>query len=196
MKSFARAKTRLGNLSPAERVELAESFFDHVVSLLGQSRELGGILVATNGDDVAALASHRNCSVLRDTVGRPEPGLSGVVDAALTHLATAGAGAAVVLMADLPTLAGDDIDRLITAMRQYDVVLAPDRHERGTNALGLDLPSRMPTCFGREDSFSCHLGRSWQHQLRVWVERSPGLAFDVDVPADYRELFPRHKSSS
>jgi 2-phospho-L-lactate guanylyltransferase len=181
-KSFARAKSRLsGSLGEAERAALARSMLDHVLAVLGACPEIAGVMVVTDGDDVAEAARARGAVVVRDA---ERPPLGAIVDAALIELRARGAEAALVLMSDLPELAVADVRALVAPIRANDVVAAPDLREEGTNALGLRPPDRMRTSFGTRDSFARHLRAAEASGLRVGVHRSEGLGFDVDEPGD------------
>ncbi len=194
-KSFAGAKSRLYHLSPQSRAALAQALFERVIAILEASDQLAGILVATNGDGVAAQARQRGCEVICDPV-RPDDRdsnsgqLARVVDAALSSLHHRHVRAALVIMADLPLLTVDDITDLVTAMRRGEVVIAPDRNDMGTNALGLVPTLAMPTCFGHEDSFLRHCVAATERGLSIRVQRSPGLGFDVDLPTRHRAMGP------
>lgn len=192
VKSFALAKSRLDHLAGPTRAELARSFFEHVLTAIIGSGRIDRILVATNGDDVAQLARERGCSVIRDsrdTVAAPRGRLGDIVDRALGHIA--GDHPVLILMADLPAVTSAEIAELAGAAVEHDVVIAPDRREMGTNALGLSSPRAMATCFGHEDSFLRHLQRARDHGLRAHIQRDPGLALDIDVPGDHRALISR-----
>jgi 2-phospho-L-lactate guanylyltransferase len=185
-KSFTRAKSRLaGSLGAAERADLARSMLEHVLAVLASCAEIAGVMVVTDGDDVADLARARGAVAVRDAA---HPPLGAIVDAALAELRARNAGAALVLMSDLPELAAADVRRLVTRMAEVDVVAAPDLQGEGTNALGLTPPDRLATSFGVGDSFARHLRAAEAAGLRVGVERSAGLGFDVDEPADLERL--------
>jgi 2-phospho-L-lactate guanylyltransferase len=87
-------------------------------------------------------------------------------------------------MSDLPRLAVADVDRLVALLDEAPLVLSPDRHEEGTNALALAPPARMRTCFGGGDSFRRHCDRALAEGVRYAVHRSEGVARDVDSAAD------------
>jgi 2-phospho-L-lactate guanylyltransferase len=185
-KSFARAKSRLAErLDDAERAGLARAMFEHVLVTLRGCGTIGGVLVVTDGDDVAEVAEARGAAVVRDVGGPP---LGAIVDAALLDLRGRGAEAALVIMSDLPELAATEVDDLVQKMHDADLVLAPDLRDEGTNALGIHPPDRVPTAFGTHDSFVRHRRLAEEAGLRVHVHRSPGLGFDVDEPADLARL--------
>lgn len=192
VKAFAHAKSRLeAVLDPQERQDFARALFTHVLEQVQGCRGVDGVLVLTNGDDVAALAREHRAEVLHDDPSWAEHGhaaghLGRVVDAGMTHLAARGVGAALVLMADLPHLTRVDIEHLAERARTHAMVIAPDRQERGTNALALSPPDRMRTCFGHADSTPRHLARAAELGLSVSIYRSPATALDIDRPLDLR----------
>lgn len=190
-KSFARAKSRLGvALDDDRRGEIARAMFEHVVGSVRACSAIGGVLVATDGDDVAC-ACGDGVTILRDhadDAGR----LGAVIDRALVTLAERGATTAVVIMGDLPQLAVSDLVALLAALDTADIALAPDRAEWGTNALALRLPTSMPTAFGHSDSFARHLAAARRHGLATSVVRTPTLAYDVDAASD---LLPMRRAS-
>ena len=166
VKSFERAKSRLGpTLSPERRRALARSMFLHV----GRTVEplVDGVLVATDGDDVAMLAAGLGFDVLRDD---GPARLARIVDRALGSLA-GRVDTALVLMSDLPELSRHDVRAVLA-----EPCIAPDRHDLGTNAL--HVPIGASTSFGHADSFLRH------RALGLPVVRRPGLAQDVDSPSD------------
>jgi 2-phospho-L-lactate guanylyltransferase len=199
-KSFARAKSRLsGLLGEQERTSLAREMLEHVLEVLSGAAEIAGVMVVTDGDDVAGVARARGAVAVRDavTMGDPQrvpqtppasPPLGSIVDAALAELSARKAGAALVLMSDLPRLTAGDVRALVEQMAEADVVAAPDLRGEGTNALGVTPPDAFRTSFGTRDSFARHLRAAEAAGLRVGVHRSFGLAFDVDEPADLESL--------
>jgi 2-phospho-L-lactate guanylyltransferase len=187
-KRFGRAKTRLATaLLPAARRDLARELCRRALSACSGSGALAGTLVATDGDDVCALAARQRVAVLRDReLGRPA--LAHVVDAALAELRARGATHALVIMADLPHIEARDVRELLALLRQGDVVIAPDALRRGTSALGLriDLPFR--SAFGHADSLQRHLREAERIGARARMLYNPRLAFDVDGPEDLARL--------
>jgi 2-phospho-L-lactate/phosphoenolpyruvate guanylyltransferase len=184
-KSLLQGKSRLRPvLGDEDRVRFAQRLLEHVLDVLGACA-LDGVLVATGGDDVAALAALRGVHVLRD---RGDGSLADVVDRALAEVASRGAASALVLMADLPRIEPADVGALLAALDDHDVALVQDHLGHHTNALALAPPTAMSTCFGRADSFAAHGAAALAAGLRTVVVESPRIAFDVDVPADHQEL--------
>lgn len=185
-KSFGRAKSRLEDaLDAPARAALARSLLEHVLDAVAACDAVADVLVVTDGDDVALLAHERGLRCVRDP---GEPPLRLAVDLGLDAAFAGPAGPALVLMADLPWLSPSDVSGLLAALDRADVVLGPDAQHLGTNALALGPGVRMPTAFGRADSFAEHVARATALGLRVRLHESPGVAFDVDTPADLRAM--------
>jgi 2-phospho-L-lactate guanylyltransferase len=94
----------------------------------------------------------------------------------------------LILPADLPLVASADIDNLLR--RDAPVVIAPDRHGTGTNALMVRLDA-----FGEPFTFQFGEGSFGKHQdeaHRLGVDAvtavSLGTSFDLDTPEDLVEL--------
>ncbi|MEZ4268969.1 MAG: 2-phospho-L-lactate guanylyltransferase [Myxococcota bacterium] len=180
VRRFTEAKSRLAPaLSPPARAKLARQLFDHVLDTIDAQGQFAGVLVATDGNDVARAAEARGAAVLRDG---PPQGLGTVIDRGLARLATDGAARALVLMGDLPLLTPADLDAALEAMARHAVVIAPDAEDRGTSALGLSLPAPFATSFGLWDSFYRHRASALGRVLSTTLLRREGLARDVDTP--------------
>jgi 2-phospho-L-lactate guanylyltransferase len=185
-KTFARAKSRLsGALDAASRAELARSMLGHVLGVLSASPAIDDIVVVTDGDDVEAVGRARGARCIRD---RGEPPLRLAVDLGLEAVRRDTSGVALVLMADLPWVTVEEIGRMLARLREADVLVSPDAKRTGTNALALAAHARMQSAFGSTRSFARHVATAGALGLRVGIHRSPGIAFDVDTPADLAVL--------
>jgi len=180
-KDFARAKSRLAPvLDAGQRAELARSMLLHVLGVIARCPAISGVLVATDSQTVEHLVEQRGARVVRD-LGTPT--LGQVVDSALTELQRLGAGAALVLMADLPALEPSDLDAMLTLSLGFDLVVAPDRDGARTNALFSSLPA-APTRFGESDSLARHCADARTRERSVALHHTPGLSLDIDGPDD------------
>lgn len=179
-KGFERGKSRLAGALGEERSAFARALFEHVLTTALACDAISRALVATDSEEVAALARARGAIVQMDS---GTSGLAAVVDRALGRVE---ADAAIVLMADLPLIAVADVAEIARLLETHDVVVAPDRSARYTNALGLAPPTAMATAFGGGDSFRAH--RTAAAGLRLAVLDNPRIALDVDDPADLAAL--------
>lgn len=183
-KAFADAKSRLAPaLDAAGRTRLACTMLVHAIEVIEGSGVVEGILVATDGNDVERACAGHAVEILHDR-SEDHGRLGRVVDRALEALSTRGAGAALVVMGDLPRLAVEDVRALLDALASADLALAPDHAEAGTNALACRLPAPMPSEFGHADSLTRHLAAARRLGLAANVVRTPGFAHDVDAPED------------
>jgi 2-phospho-L-lactate guanylyltransferase len=184
-KSLSEGKSRLRPLlDEAARARLAQELLEHVLDTL-RACDLEGVLVATDGDDVASVALSRGATVLRD---RESGSLARVVDLALAEVTSLGATIGVVLMADLPHIEPRDVRELIATLTGHDVALVRDRLGHHTNALAITLPPAIATRFGRDDSFAAHLLAAEAAGLSVGIVANERIAFDVDLPTDHAAL--------
>jgi 2-phospho-L-lactate guanylyltransferase len=184
-KSLSQGKSRLRQvMADEDRSRFARGLLEHTLDVLSACG-LDGVLVATDGDDVGALAEARGFSVLRDRGGGS---LARVVDGALGEVAARGGASAVVLMADLPLIEAADVIALLDVLDDHDVALVRDHLGHHTNALAVSPPAVIATCFGRVDSADAHVTTGHAAGLRVVAVANERIAFDVDVPADHLRL--------
>ena len=125
-----------------------------------------------------------------DADARPDRG--GQSPAAIAGLARAtelGCNRALLVPGDCPLIDPSEIDELLadTHIDEVDVVIVPDRHRSGTNALLLDPQSAFEPQFG-PDSLSRHVEEAAVRGLRHAVEPLPSLELDIDTNDDLNEL--------
>jgi 2-phospho-L-lactate guanylyltransferase len=90
----------------------------------------------------------------------------------------------LVLPADLPLVTRDDVLTLIErAGEPPAVVIAPDRHGTGTNALLISPAGLIEYDFG-ENSFQHHCQRAREAGARLEIVNLPTLGLDLDLPED------------
>lgn len=185
------AKSRLGEVLDAEeRRELVELLLRRTVAV---ARVAPGVdVVAVVSPDPAALAAARSSGAL--AIAQHTAGLNHSIVEARESL-RGRAERLVVLPGDLPGVSADDVAALLLAAdmapgaeggtpasRRGIVVLAPDRHGRGTNALVLDPPDVIDPAFG-SDSRAAHAARAAEAGA-AYVEVRDRLEIDVDTPDD------------
>lgn len=180
------AKGRLAEaLPPSTRTALARAMLRRVLTALRDSDRLAGVAVVTRDEAAAALA--------RATGARPLPepgagGLNGAVAAGVAACGRLGATSVLVAMGDLPLLTGSDVRRLVDALPERGLALAPSRDGRGTNLLAVRPIDALPrTRFGPE-SRARHRLEAARLGLDLRELALPGAALDVDTPADLAAL--------
>lgn len=178
-KPFIKAKQRLASvLNPVQRAELAERMFRHVLGVAVTFLGAANVMVVSPSEDVLALALSRDAVTVRE--GNPSDLNSAVAQAA----AAAGVPRVLVVASDLPLLDGDEL----AAMAGNECAIAPDRHQRGTNALL--WPAHLPFAFG-ENSFARHRAIAAAARIDPIIVARRGLAHDVDEPTDLNSVYPQ-----
>jgi 2-phospho-L-lactate/phosphoenolpyruvate guanylyltransferase len=185
VKSFGRAKQRLGDAVGApERAELAAAMVEDVLGALGLVPGLDVVIVVTAEPRAAEAARAAGAVVVDDPVeaGQSDAAARGV-DAALAR----GAERVLLVPGDCPALDPDEVAALLTGFEGADVVIVPDRHGSGTNALRLTPPAVIAPAFGT-GSFARHAARAAGAGAVVRVAQAPSLELDVDTPGDLAAL--------
>lgn len=148
MKPLARAKARLAPvLTPAQRRALSLAMLEDVVRAAAC---LDAVWVLNSDADAAAVARAAGGEPLPDPA--PGAGLNASLDAATAMATQAGAAGVLILSADCPAVAAEDVEEIA---RGAGVAIAPDSGGEGTNALWREPPDGIPVAFG-EGSRAAH----------------------------------------
>lgn len=196
VRSLRHGKTRLSPVLGKEaRETLLRGIADRVVTAVVDSGRIETVLVVSPDAETLAWAAGFGPVVV--AVPQPEhrAGLNGAIDAGRAWALDHGASALVSLFADLPLIAPDDIAGLVA--RTEPVVLGPDRHGEGTNALLLRLAGRGPEfrfAFG-DGSLAKHLAEARRLRLNAAMHDAPGIAFDLDTPDDWSNFLQVHMTA-
>jgi 2-phospho-L-lactate guanylyltransferase len=183
VKSFAAAKERLAeSLGAGSRQALAQAMFADVLGSLRRTPGLDGIAVVTSDRAAEAAARADRVLVLADPAqaGQSEATLIGI-----RHALANGYDRVLLIPGDTPLVQPDDVAALVAA--GDEVVIVPDRHGTGTNALVLSPPDAIEPSFG-PDSLARHVAAAEAAGVSHHVEEIATLALDVDTPADLAEL--------
>jgi len=187
IKGFDRGKSRLSDvLTPMERADLSRDLFEHVVGVLRASPAIDEIAVVS--DSAKAREHARRLGIVALSDADDSGGLADVVDGALRELEGRGATSVMICMGDLPELTVQDIASVARQLDESDVVLVPDLLHRGTNVIAIKPVTSLPSCLGHEDSLRRHHALARELGLRVSVQLSSGIGFDVDRPPDLERL--------
>ncbi len=188
VKRFAQAKMRLaaGGLTPGDRVALATGMLTDVLEALRRCRLVDDVLVVTGERGAEVLARTYGAQVLPDD---PHDGHSGAVARGIAWAVEDGAFHVVLVPGDAPALDAAELDALIDGLSDGppEVVIVPDRHGTGTNALMLTPPDVIEPAFG-DDSRARHEERAAAAGAQVRVVQARSLLLDVDTCEDLEEL--------
>jgi 2-phospho-L-lactate guanylyltransferase len=176
------AKSRLGEVLDAEeRRDLVTRLLQQTVDAARSARRVDQVVVVSPDPATLAVAVAAGARSLLQRTG----GLNAAIGEAQRVAQEEAAGALMVLPGDLPTVTGAAIDALVEAADHADgplVILVPDRHGRGTNALLLRPPDVIDVAFGG-DSRAAHAHRAGAAGAR-YLELGGPLEMDLDTAED------------
>ena len=182
IKPLRRGKSRLsGVLSEDERASLNHCLLAHTLDILAAVPDIEHTLVISRDPQALALARDHGARTVQE---QGMPLLNVAITRATIVAASHTVRAVLVLPADLPLLAVEDVQALINCSHQPPVVvIAPDQRGHGTNALLVNPSGRFNYSFGA-GSFERHSGLARKAGMRLEICDRPNLALDLDLPSD------------
>jgi 2-phospho-L-lactate guanylyltransferase len=187
IKRFARAKQRLkAGVAAEARERLAAAMSADVLEALGHVAGIDRVVVVTAEASVAALATEAGAHVVDDPdeAGQSAAAALGVL-AAVRELQ---AQRVLLVPGDTPALDAAEVGVLLA--RHEPVVVVPDRHGTGTNALLLSPPGAIAPAFG-PGSRARHEAAADAAGLERATIALSSLTHDVDTPDDLAALRAR-----
>jgi 2-phospho-L-lactate/phosphoenolpyruvate guanylyltransferase len=193
VKPLRLGKSRLsGVLSDDERAVLNRMFLEQTLDILRTNPAIAQTLVVSR--DPAALAIAREFGA-RTVLEDGTPNLNGALNRA-TMLIKRYAARVLVLPADLPLLTQIDLNALFDHVCEGPyVVITPDRHELGTNALLMSPGGLIPYDFGI-GSFARHCESAKKAGAKLEIVRNAHIELDLDTPDDLALLKQLEQSKS
>jgi len=185
IKSFVEAKQRLQNeLSPGPRRALAEAMFSDVLVALRRASAIDEVLVVSADHGAQQIGGGYGAQVLDDQ----QRGHNAAASLGIGWALEAGIDRVVLVPGDCPLLDPGELDELLARpVDEPSVLIIPDRHGTGTNALVLTPPDALAPSFGpgsRERHGANAEAAGTSHEI---VE-VPSLALDIDTPDDLEAL--------
>jgi 2-phospho-L-lactate guanylyltransferase len=182
VKPLRRGKSRLaGALSEDERAELNRLLLEHTLKTLTDLKEVAQVLVVSRDPAALAIAREHGARTVQEDGA---PTLNTALKRATVVAQVYASRGVLILPADLPLLNREDVVTLVErATNPPVVVIAPDRRQKGTNALLLAPSDLIEYDFG-ENSFKRHCERARKAGARLEVVHLPSLELDLDLPED------------
>ena len=182
VKPLRRGKSRLAaTMTEDERAELNRTLLEHTLRTLTNLKEVEEVLVVSRDSSALALARELGARTVQEDGA---PTLNTALKRATVVAQVYASRGVLVIPADLPLLSRSDVITLLErAVDPPVVVIAPDRHEKGTNALLLSPANLIEYDFGG-DSFKRHCERAREAGARLEIVKLPSLGLDLDVPED------------
>ena len=185
VKSFTAAKQRLAeSLGGGARVALAQAMFMDVLASARRVPGLTGIAVVTSdrAAESVAVDSRGGVLVLRE---EGQTGHSAAAMLGIRHALADEYDRVLLIPGDTPLVQTAELAALLAGAT--GVVVVPDRHGTGTNALVMTPPGAIEPSFG-PGSLERHVAAAEAAGVPHRVQEVPGLALDVDTPEDLAAL--------
>jgi 2-phospho-L-lactate guanylyltransferase len=189
--TLAGAKTRLGEtLDAEERQDLVDRLLARTVTAALAVDTLDDVLVVSPDREVLRRAAELGARTLRQRTR----GLNAGLREARDDVVAGGATTVLVLPIDLPFVSTDAIGSLVAALGPASatgrssrvVILVPDRHGVGTNALALRPPDVIEFEFGKGSRAGHRAAAEAAHA--TYRELDGPLTIDLDTPDDYVQV--------
>jgi len=175
-------------LNPAQRRQLQVAMLEDTLQTLIKARMVGHTFVVSSDPEVLEFVRRFGASSILES---RDAGVIAAVERGLE--ATAGYERQLVIPADLPLLAVEDLKAAPMLAREgAQVVISPSEAFDGTNMLLLTRGVKLPLHYD-DDSFRKHFADAVSRRLSVAVYYSRGSGFDVDRPRDLHRFFKFQK---
>ncbi|MGA7906206.1 MAG: 2-phospho-L-lactate guanylyltransferase [Candidatus Sulfotelmatobacter sp.] len=185
VKNLAQAKQRLAAvLAQPARTELAQAMLQDVLAAVAAWARRPAVAIVTGDPFAVELARQYDFEIIADP---DNPGETGAIELATQLCVGRGADFTLVIPADIPLIAAGELEAILENAPAEGSVLAPAADGRGTNAAFRRPAALFPLRFGN-DSFKPHHAAARATGKPCVVLQLPGIAVDVDNPADLQHL--------
>ena len=179
------AKQRLANvLDQPSRTKLAQAMLHDVLAALHGWTNRPQVAVVTGDPYATELAGEYRFEIIPDP---DNPGETGAIEMATRVCVERGAEFTLVIPADIPLIQAWELEEILKQAPSEGSVLVPAGDGRGTNAAFRRPANLFPLRFGN-DSFKPHHAAAQATGKPCVVLELPGIAVDVDNPADLQQL--------
>ena len=175
-------KSRLaGVLTQDERTDLNSQLLAHTVDTLTAIPEIEQVLVVSRDPAALALARGHGARTVQE---KGSPQLNKALARATVVAKNYATRGILIVPADLPLITPEDLRAMMELAHEPPVVVVvPDRHHLGTNALLVCPVGLIEYDFG-PNSFERHCERARQAGARLEICELPSMALDMDLPED------------
>jgi 2-phospho-L-lactate guanylyltransferase len=185
VKNLQNSKQRLSSLLTAEeRRALAEAMLRDVMTTLGSWVNRPPVALVTNDPLARQFAEEHSFEIIQD---KKNGGETDAISMATTMVQGWGVASTLVIPADIPLLQVSELQQILEAAPEMGSVLVPSADGRGSNAVYRKPAALFPLRFGN-DSFLPHRAAAKATGHPCVELRLPGIALDVDTPADLKQL--------
>jgi 2-phospho-L-lactate/phosphoenolpyruvate guanylyltransferase len=185
IKTLDDAKQRLAQeLDPRPRRALVEAMFSDVLVALRRATLVDQVLVVSKDHNAQRIAGGYGATVCDDE----DTGHNDAATRGIERALELGADRVLLVPGDCPMLDPGELDDLLRRpVEPPSVLIVPDRHGTGTNALLLDPPDAMKPSFG-PGSHDRHTRHASAAGITALTVELPSLALDLDTPEDLQAV--------
>jgi 2-phospho-L-lactate/phosphoenolpyruvate guanylyltransferase len=185
VKNLSSAKQRLASLfDQSTRTELAQAMLFDVLETLGMWTLRPDVGIVTSDPFAIQLSRQFNFSIIPDTANRSE---TDAIEMATRFCEAQRVDNTLVIPGDIPLIQSWELEKILESAPAQGSVLVRAADGRGTNAIFRRPAGLFPARFGN-DSFEPHYAAARATEKPCVVLSLPGIALDVDTPADLRAL--------
>lgn len=186
VKPLLRGKSRLARVfTNEERVDLNRQLLENTINTLKNIPEIEHVLVVSRDQAALSLAREKGAKTVQEN---GDPDLNIALTRATIVAKTYTTRGVLIVPADLPFITPEDIYTILKKAGDPPVVIvAPDRHKNGTNAMLVSPAGLIEYEYG-PDSFRKHCLRAKEAGARLEICELPSLELDLDIPEDLLEL--------
>ena len=185
VKNLAFAKQRLATwLDQHARTELAQAMLHDVLAAVHGWRNRPPVALVTGDPFATDLARQYDFEIIPDPIN---PGETGAIEMATRICVERGAESTLVIPGDIPLIQSWELEEIFKRAPGVGSVLVTAADGRGTNAVLRRPADLFPLRFGN-DSFKPHHAAALATKKPCIVLELPGIAVDVDNPADLQQL--------
>jgi len=188
VKNLSSAKQRLAAvIDQSSRTKLAQAMLEDVLAALHEwqgNHPTPAVALVTSDPFAAKLSGNYGFEIIPDP---DNPGETGAIEMATRVCVERGVEWTLVIPADIPLIQAWELDEIFKHAPEEGSVLVPAGDGRGTNAAFRRPADLFPLRFGN-DSFKPHHAAAGATGKPCVVLNLPGIAVDVDNPADLQQL--------
>ncbi|MEL7625619.1 MAG: 2-phospho-L-lactate guanylyltransferase [Anaerolineaceae bacterium] len=182
VKPLEKGKSRLHDCMEAEELcRLNRFLFEETFQKLRSCGSIDHVLVVSQDENVLEYTRQSGGVALQENL---LSSLNSAVTQALNHILEIDPGEVLIVPADLPWMTCEDLEDLLELRQDGKfMVIVPDWHQWGTNAILISHPDLFTPQFGRH-SFQKHCRQAANQSLELVVWLNNNIQRDLDTPQD------------
>ncbi len=187
-KSLATAKQRLAEaLDAGQRSQLAEAMLRDVMAAAAGVKDRIDVALVSSDVQAQEIAKDLDALLIEDTRNEGE---TEAIEMATAWCEAQGYDTTIVVPADIPLIAAEELHRVLDAAPEEGAVFVPAYDRRGSNCILRRPPSIIPLRFGN-DSFLPHCEAMKKTGKELVILEMPGIGLDIDNPHELELLVNR-----